>query len=58
MAQDVLRQRSHTIDVVGFGHTYARGMKGGTVIDLQAAEEAMRQAVDVAERSAKLHLNR
>jgi cell division protein FtsA len=55
-AQDVPRRRSHTVDVIGFGHTYARGIKGGTVVDLQAAEEAMRQAIDVAERSAKLQL--
>ena len=55
-AQDVLRHRSHTVDVVGFGHTYARGIKSGAVVDMQAAEEALRQAIDVAERSAKLQL--
>ncbi len=54
--QDVLRHRSHTVDVVGFGHTYARGIKSGAVVDMQAAEEALRQAIDVAERSAKLQL--
>jgi cell division protein FtsA len=54
--QDAGRQRSHTVDVIGFGHTYARGIKGGAVVDLQAAEEAMRQAIDLAERSAKLQL--
>ncbi len=32
------------------------GMKAGTVIDLAAAEAAVRQAVDLAERSAKLQL--
>jgi cell division protein FtsA len=54
--QDVARQRTHSVEVIGFGHTYARGIKGGAVVDLQAAEEAMRQAVDLAERSAKLQL--
>lgn len=54
--QDALRRRSHTVDVIGFGHTSARGIKGGAVVDLQAAEEAMRQAIDVAERSARLQL--
>jgi cell division protein FtsA len=54
--RDVLRHRTHTIDVIGFGHTYARGIKGGAVVDLQAAEEALRLAIDVAERSAKLQL--
>jgi len=55
-AQDVLRHRSHTVEVIGFGHTYARGIKSGAVVDMQAAEEALRQAIDVAERSAKLQL--
>jgi cell division protein FtsA len=54
--QDVLRGRTHSIDVIGFGHTLALGMKAGTVIDLSAAETAVRQAVDLAERSAKLQL--
>jgi len=52
--QDALRQRSHAIEVVGFGHTSARGIKGGAVVDLQAAEAALRQAVDLAERSARM----
>jgi cell division protein FtsA len=55
-AQDVLRHRSHTVEIIGFGHTYARGIKSGAVVDMQAAEEALRQAIDVAERSAKLQL--
>jgi cell division protein FtsA len=55
--QDVLRQRSHSIDVVGFGHTVARGMKAGGVIDLADAEAAVRQCADLAERSAKMQLD-
>jgi cell division protein FtsA len=54
--KDTLRRRSHTVDVVGFGHTSARGIKGGAIVDLQAAEEAMRQSIDLAERSAKMQL--
>jgi cell division protein FtsA len=54
--QDVLRRRSHSIDVVGFGHTLARGMKSGAVVDLDEAEAAIRQAFDLAERSAKMQL--
>jgi len=54
--QEVLRQRSHSIEVLGFGHTLARGMKAGAVIDLAEAEGAVRQAVDVAERAAKMQL--
>src|SRR5262245_65688323 len=55
-AQDTLRRRSHMIEVVGFGHTLARGMKAGAVVDLADAEEAMRQAIDHTERSAKMQL--
>jgi cell division protein FtsA len=53
---DVLRRRSHTVEVVGFGHTLARGIKSGAVVDLSDAEQAMRQALDLAERSAKMQL--
>jgi cell division protein FtsA len=55
--QEVSSLRSHSIDVVGFGHTLARGMKRGGVVDLGEAEAAMRQCVDLAERSAKLQLD-
>jgi cell division protein FtsA len=54
--QDVLRRRSHAVEVVGFGHTRARGMKAGAVINLNEAEQAVRQAVDLAERTAKMQL--
>src|SRR5262245_22640664 len=55
-AQETLRRRSHMIEVVGFGHTLARGMKAGAVVDLADAEQAVRQALDLAERSANMHL--
>jgi cell division protein FtsA len=51
--QDVLRRRTHAIEVVGFSHTESLGMKAGHVVDLVEAEEAVRHAVDLAERSAK-----
>lgn len=53
---DTLRRRSHSIEVLGYGHTGARGMKAGAVIDLAAAEAVIRQAVVLAERGAKLQL--
>ncbi len=53
---DAFRRRSHSIEVLGLGHTSARGMKAGAVIDLAAAEAAIRQAVDLAERAAKMQL--
>jgi cell division protein FtsA len=55
--QDALRRRSHSVDVVGFGHTVARGMKAGSVVDLADAEAAVRQCADLAERTGKLELN-
>jgi len=51
--QDVLRRRSHAVEVIGFSHTESLGMKAGHVVDLVDAEEAVRHAVDLAERSAK-----
>jgi cell division protein FtsA len=54
--QDVLRRRSHGVRVLGFAHTAAGGMKGGTVIDLVEAEQMVRTAIDIAENSAKLQL--
>ena len=53
---DVLRHRSHSIDVLGFGHTVARGMKAGSVVDLDEAESAIRQCAELAERHAKMQL--
>src|SRR3984885_542234 len=54
--QQVLTRRSHTIVVVGFGHTGARGMKAGGVINPAQAEEGIRQAVDAAERMASVEI--
>jgi cell division protein FtsA len=54
--QEVLRRRSHGIEILGVGHTEARGMKSGTVISLADAEEAVRHAVDLAERDASVQL--
>jgi cell division protein FtsA len=54
--KDVLRRRTHSIEIIGFGHVEALGMKSGTVADLVAAEQAIRQALDLAEQSASVHL--
>ena len=55
--QNVLLRRSHAVEVLGFGHTLARGIKAGAVADLAQAEEALRQAVDLSERGAKMQLH-
>ncbi len=54
--QQVLTRRSHAVEVIGFGHTEARGMKAGGVVNLALAEEAIRQAVDAAERMASVEI--
>ena len=54
--QQVLTRRSHAVEVVGFGHAAARGTKSGGVADLAQAEEAIRQAVDGAERMASVEI--
>src|ERR1700733_3610248 len=54
--QQVLTRRSHGIEIVGFGHTVARGMKAGSVVNLGQAEEAIRHAVDSAERMAGVEI--
>ncbi len=48
--------RTHSVDVLGLGLTRAYGIKAGTVVDIEAAEESIRRAVDQAERSAKVEI--
>jgi cell division protein FtsA len=54
--KDVLRRRSHGVRVLGFAHTAASGMKAGGVVDLAAAEEMIRQAIDIAESMAGVQI--
>jgi cell division protein FtsA len=51
---DVLHGRTHRIEVVGIGHQKSRGIKSGVVVNLDEAEQAIRLAVDTAERMAGL----
>ena len=46
------------IRVVGIGHQVSRGMRGGTVVDIDATELAIRSAVDAAERMAGENVKR
>ncbi len=46
--------RTHQVRVIGIGHQKSLGVKSGAVIDLDAAEQAVRLAVDAAERMAGL----
>lgn len=49
---ELLRGRTHRCRILGIGHQRSRGIKSGTVVDMEAAEEAIRLAVDAAERMA------
>ena len=49
---DLLRGRTHRCRILGIGHQRSRGIKGGTVVDMEEAEKAIRLAVDAAERMA------
>ncbi len=49
---DSLRGRTHRCKVLGIGHQRSYGVKGGAVVDLEAAEHAARLAIDAAERMA------
>jgi len=49
-----LPHRTHRIRVVGIGHQKSQGVKSGVVVDLDRAEQAIRLAVDAAERMAGL----
>ena len=53
-ASDMLPDRSHTIEVIGVGHHRSHGIKSGVVVDMDAAEQAVRTSVDSAERMAGL----
>ena len=54
VAGEMLPDRTHTIEVIGVGHHRSRGIKSGAVVDIAAAEMAIRQCVDAAERMAGL----
>ncbi|MDQ6433474.1 cell division protein FtsA [Mesorhizobium sp. LHD-90] len=49
-----LRGRTHKAKVIGIGHQKSQGVKSGVVVDLDRAEQAIRLAVDAAERMAGL----
>src|ERR1700712_1110952 len=55
-ALTTLRGRTHVARVLGIGHQRSLGLKGGAIVDLEAAETAIRQAVHAAERMAKVEI--
>jgi cell division protein FtsA len=53
---ETLRSRTHLARIIGIGHQRSMGLKGGAIVDLDAAEGAIRQAVHAAERMAKVEI--
>lgn len=49
---EVLPGRTHKIEVLGIGHQQSRGIKSGVIVNLEAAEQAIRNTVEAAERMA------
>ncbi len=50
--EDLMPGRSHGIEVLGYGYQASAGIKSGVVVDMDQAEQAIRRAVDQAERMA------
>src|ERR1700709_2392849 len=48
-----LRGRVHAVELIGYSQIQSRGVKAGAVVDLAECEQAVRQAVALAERMAK-----
>src|SRR5690349_10414929 len=53
-ANGALRGRSHAAELIGYSQIQSRGVKSGAVVDLAECEQAVRQAVSLAERMAKV----
>jgi cell division protein FtsA len=53
---DALRGRTHAAELVGYSQIQSRGVKAGAVIDLAECEQAVRHAVALAERMAKVRV--
>src|SRR6201981_2428518 len=54
--KDALRGRTHAVELIGYSQIQSRGVKAGGVVDLAECEQAVRQAVALAERMAKVRV--
>ena len=45
-------ESEQSLRVIGIGHQVSKGLRAGTVVDMEATEESIRAAVDAAERMA------
>lgn len=50
----ILPGRSHKVEVLGMGYQRSQGIKSGVVVDMEAAERAIRLAIDSAERESNM----
>ena len=53
---EALCGRTHAVELTGYSQIQARGMKAGAVVDLAECEQAVRQAVALAEKMAKVQV--
>jgi cell division protein FtsA len=53
---EALRGRSHAAELIGYSQIQSRGVKAGAVVDLAECEQAVRQAVALAEDMAKVRV--
>ena len=53
---EALRGRTHAVELIGYSHIQSRGVKAGAVVDMTECEQAVRHAVAVAERMAKVRV--
>src|SRR5437660_6148663 len=54
---EALRDRTHAVELIGYSQIQSRGMKAGAVVDLGECEQAVRQAVGLAEKMAKVRVD-
>ncbi|HWW47843.1 MAG TPA: cell division protein FtsA [Xanthobacteraceae bacterium] len=53
---EALHGRTHAVELIGYSQIQSRGVKAGAVIDLVECEQAVRQAVSLAEKMAKVQV--
>src|SRR6266702_5840451 len=53
---EALRGRTHAVELIGYSQIQSRGVKAGAVVDLAECEKAVRHAVALAERMAKVRV--
>src|ERR1700710_3282339 len=53
---EALRGRSHAVELIGYSQIQSRGVKSGAVVDPGECEQAVRQAVALAEKMAKVRV--